>query len=981
MLSAGLWVSAVSCLVDVITATLAVGSVLMDDFETAGGRPLLVRIIEHSASPRVMDILNAVTRMFFDASKLKGSGNCNRVAYPVVGSIFEDLLKHVTGLNEGIDNNSDLGSLVQISRQLVTDRQRNVDKECIVQNIAYLLLTVYSSDQSNCSLLEENYNLLPLLVICLPALNGWDSISAVLTTMNYVCQCIDSTSTLPMVTLCAAAVVMMQGALSKLNSSDHRDFSLQQMEITCSSFEAVIRGQMKYATVVVRGHLLKYMLAIPLQELHSMIVHQGVETLDQKSIDVFTKVIDFVFVVLHRSLDSAQEVRSSGCLDLILAVVAIDDLSLSFEDRLLTLLGELAATDAANLAEAFRGVLGLLRSINGSSSSSILGAQRGGTERANTIVISNKRRKAKVVKTHLLCSTLRRMMSCSNEGAAVWRGSYGWRAVVELIVGLNNGFDMQSGPLAGIIRTENISEATDCLLSTLSSYVDCLATDFALSPVIDKAEKDYDMNRAFFRDSCSRDVVSALLQTKIFHVSSDYAERGLHVVFGLLRGYVGLYPLTAKAVIINPEATEIIMDLLAHAPLDVAKRAVELLIDHALSSVDGCQLLCEEGISGQIITALLDTQSQSPLKEMHGLHEHLIKLLKTLMTGYLLHKDFTAVFCLSIRRDVFGDEYRYKLLPPWQAMETHRDDAITGSSVGGGGGGGGGGVEKSISLRGLQFLLEIVKDMEGSPMHTSVPHFALGLTASSLPFLEQWMAKATPPPVNLLKAGATITPVPAAPLHPAHLTAQLGDTAKFPGNNFTFSTWVRLPISSALPMTTPYTLPSSIASMPSSSGNSSAAEGATRDVIPLLSLTCWTAVFLELHWDVMGNFLRVATNRGSIVSTLQFDLPPLLINNPSAWHLFAITLQPKRIWSKSGSIGSVSMGVGTGGSSSNAGNKWVLQVLLSNTLSNAPSGLLSNTTYVLLVLLLYCLLSFPLIPTDHINDNCCTTDDRLCLTV
>ena len=933
MLSAGLWVSAVSCLVDVITATLAVGSVLMDDFETAGGRPLLVRIIEHSASPRVMDILNAVTRMFFDASKLKGSSNCNRVAYPIVGSIFEDLLKHVTGLDDGIDSNSDLGSLVQISRQLVTDRQRTMDKECIVQNIAYLLLTVYSSDQSNCSLLEENYNLLPLLVICLPALNGWDSISAVLTTMNYVCQCIDSTSTLPMVTLCAAAVVMMQSALSKLNSSDHRDFALQQMEITCSSFEAVIRGQMKYATVVVRGHLLKYMLAIPLQELHSMIVHQGVETLDQKSIDVFTKIIDFIFVVLHRSLDSAQEVRSSGCLDLILAVVAIDDLPLGFEDRLLSLLGELAATDAANLAEAFRGVLGLLRSINGSNSSSILGTQPSGTERTHTIVISNKRRKAKVIKTHLLCSTLRRMMSCSNEGISVWRESYGWRAMVELIGCLffYNGFDMKSGPLAGMIRTENVSEANDCLISTLSSYVDIVAADFTLSPVIDQSEKDYDMNRTFFRDSCSRDVVNTLLQTKIFHVS-EYAERGLHIIFGLLRGYVGPFPLTSKPVIINPEATEIIIDLLARVPLDVAKCAIELLIDHALSSVDGCQLLCEEGISGQIISALLDTQSRSPLRELYGLHEHMIKLLKTLMTGYILHKDFTAVFCLSIRRDVFGDEYRYKLLPPWQAMETHRDDALADSSLVDGG-------KNGMSLRGLQFLLDVVKDMEGSSLHTSVPHFVLGLNASSLPFLEQWMTKDTPPSVNISKAGTTSTPTTAAPLHPSHLTVQLGDTAKFPGNSFTFSTWVRLPISSALSMTTSYALPSSITSM-YSSDNVSPTEDTTRDVIPLLSLTCWTAVFLELHWDVKGNFLRVATKRGSIVSTLQFDLPPLLVNNPHAWHLFAITLQPKRIWSKSGSISSVSMGVGTSGPSSNAGNKWVLQVLHSNTLPNEPSVLI-----------------------------------------
>jgi hypothetical protein len=50
---AGVWVSAVGCLVDVITATLAVGAVMMDDFEAAGGRALLVRIVERSSPGHV----------------------------------------------------------------------------------------------------------------------------------------------------------------------------------------------------------------------------------------------------------------------------------------------------------------------------------------------------------------------------------------------------------------------------------------------------------------------------------------------------------------------------------------------------------------------------------------------------------------------------------------------------------------------------------------------------------------------------------------------------------------------------------------------------------------------------------------------------------------------------------------------------------------------------------------------------------------
>jgi hypothetical protein len=199
--TAGMWLTGVSCLVDVVTSTLS--ALLMDEFEAAGGKELLLRILEGSRSVYLMPIMSSITRLYFNPQK-----DAEYLSYSSLESIFVEFIKDIYGLKRTIDLNDDIESLMTICNHLVKFRSKFIEKEYIIQNIGYLLLTIYSSDHLNFEVLDTEYYLLSMLILSLPALNGWDTMSAVLTTLNYVCQCVDTEMEMPIISLCAATVVM-----------------------------------------------------------------------------------------------------------------------------------------------------------------------------------------------------------------------------------------------------------------------------------------------------------------------------------------------------------------------------------------------------------------------------------------------------------------------------------------------------------------------------------------------------------------------------------------------------------------------------------------------------------------------------------------------------------------------------------------------------------------------------------------------------
>lgn len=164
---------------------------------------LFVVMLLGSRSSRLMPVMTTITRLYFNPLK-----DAEYLSYLSFESMFVEFIKDFYGLKRTIDSNDDVESLMTICNHLVKFKSKLSEKEYVIQNIGYLLLTIYSSDHLNWEALETDYYLLSLLIVSLPALIGWDTMSAVLTTLNYVCQCVDNEIEMPIIALCAATVVM-----------------------------------------------------------------------------------------------------------------------------------------------------------------------------------------------------------------------------------------------------------------------------------------------------------------------------------------------------------------------------------------------------------------------------------------------------------------------------------------------------------------------------------------------------------------------------------------------------------------------------------------------------------------------------------------------------------------------------------------------------------------------------------------------------
>jgi hypothetical protein len=132
------------------------------------------------------------------------------------------------------------------------------------------------------------------------------SISAVLTTLNYVCQCVETSASLSVISLCAAATVIANTALSHGNFDQA---SQQQLVSCCSSFDAIVRGHSKFSTIILRCGMLQYLIISPLKQFHDMAI--GGQRIDRKYVPIYDKIIDLMIVVFRRN-PSAQTRWLSG---------------------------------------------------------------------------------------------------------------------------------------------------------------------------------------------------------------------------------------------------------------------------------------------------------------------------------------------------------------------------------------------------------------------------------------------------------------------------------------------------------------------------------------------------------------------------------------------------------------------------------------------------------------------------------------------
>ena len=524
-------------------------------------------IIQVTSEERLTSLINTITRLFFDPKKPE------IVSQPSVGGIFIDYLRDLFELRRGLSAEDDLQSLHDISSHLVTLKGRLLGREYVIQRIGYTLLTIYSNDPSNCDILEENYHFLSLLVVSLPALEGWDAISAILTTLNYVCQCIDTETELPILALCAAISVMTRNAIYAETDTEREKF-YHQLDATCSSFEAIIRGQAKYAFLIVKYGVLKWILCDPLVDLD-----QQLESGGDMSLRVYIRVIDFIISVHKSGPPTSEIIRDSGLLEITFRVISANNetniLPIEISRRLLMLLEGLVNADFCHLEEILRFLMRLfdvLLPVPVINSPGISGPGLGLGS-------------CNVKKITFLCQTFSRIIEGSKKGYSAWSQSCGVEYLINMMNRLHGVFtdapctellqlqpiNQQLSPFmikkssrslsSGAILSKtssgsrknlfsysqpssnsnfDISQIDDpfpgqimIFLDILVAIADCISTDFRIFKMKNKGEKDFEIFFTVYRRNYVL-LANSLIGTNIF--SSAHAEWGIRILFGLLKG-------------------------------------------------------------------------------------------------------------------------------------------------------------------------------------------------------------------------------------------------------------------------------------------------------------------------------------------------------------------------------------------------------------------------------------------------------------
>jgi hypothetical protein len=583
-----------------------------------------------SSADHLMPLMTSMTRLLFNPKKPE------IVSEPLVGIIFADFLKDLFNLRRVISIEDDVQSLYDISSHLVTQRMGLIGREHVIQSTGYLLLTIYSSDPSNCDLLEESYHFLSLLIVSLPALDGWDSISAVLTTLNYVCQCIDSETEMPIVALCAAMSVMARNALYG-DTSAVRERAFQQLDATCSSFEAIIRGQPKYASMIVKSGMLKWILCDALRGF-----------LQAQMVPVYSRIVDFVIAVHKKGPPDVGTVQKSGLLPVIHKIFSANHVDssppLQLTQKLLFLLEELVRADSTHLEEVFRCIIRLLDVLIPVKSMSNSPGSRASVRKGS----------GNVERISSLCDSLCRIIEGRKKALTVWRDLQGLQWLIALMVRMEGAFPSLPGvsvPLspfavtAGVkgkkggisplrasrsmsrgegdntlLSAPSLGGNTAALLGTMNALLNCIAVDFTVFSSSDTKTKENETSRPAMRRNY-RLLADAFIATNVF--CSEHAEYGLRALFGLLEGQVqqlsleilgagspavsqktqaadtytaildGLSPYACviSGKVIVPAAAEVILEMLLRLPPSIGMRAVEMLQIMAGSSEGLCALV------------------------------------------------------------------------------------------------------------------------------------------------------------------------------------------------------------------------------------------------------------------------------------------------------------------------------------------------------------------------------------------------------
>ena len=356
----GMWITGIKCVVDVVNAGGGTSSVLLNDFEIAGGSRLFLQILRSCSSRHFLQTLNTMMTMFSGPSKKAE----DMLSFTCIPNILSEFLLDTLRLGSGFSAKDKTEKLVEASFAVVDSFGANLEKEHIIQGMSYSLLTLYSNDPANCTSLESNYCFIPTLIVSIPSIPQAETITAVLTTANYVCQCTDYTSEMTLRALCAAsAVVVLRATDIHLTLSSRMQAGFQA-DLLFSSVDAISRSSVNGAETFLRNGLLKLILCDPFEKL-CFEVSGGIQV-DKLTFDIFKKIVDLIIVLNAKTIAAAEEVRKTGISLSFRKIIASKNISAEFLGTLLRLHEEFSKIDKSYLQESLINIMSWIREIKGS---------------------------------------------------------------------------------------------------------------------------------------------------------------------------------------------------------------------------------------------------------------------------------------------------------------------------------------------------------------------------------------------------------------------------------------------------------------------------------------------------------------------------------------------------------------------------------------------------------------------------------------
>jgi hypothetical protein len=627
----GMWVVGMQCVVEVIACTMSISSVLMSDFETAGGNKLFIHMLKNAAPERFMVLMNTICQLMFDPEKTADEPVISTAA----GAILLDFLREVLHLRQSIKHDQSVETLMAMSETIYKSRHSLVGREFMVQSMSYSLLTIYSNNPQNCSALEETYNFLPTLILSIPSITVSDSISAVLTALNFVCLCVESCAGLPMTALCATCAVIIQQALKKINDTDAaKIFTAEeqaavalQLDLIFQTVEGILRNNQRYAIALLNGGFLHHAIYEPFVNLCTQVL-LGAEVKPQ-SIPIFGKVVQILLSIIAKTNEAADEVRDSGLTLIIKNLVSSKPVSREFSLMLLRLTKQLARCDETHLKDSF-----------------------------NTIFTTMQAVESDFGKLRQLADTLAVILLENEIAPALCHAMGGMEYTVASLRSFEDQF-LQFVAVYGVDYAQSPGALE--LVQSLEAVMRVLAFQIRLSSP-QPSDPDFFQRNLVFRRYYEI-AADALHSSGIY--SSVFMDRGLDFVFQLIAGFTG------EVTIINAAAVEILVKLMARFDSALFNVALVRFCEYAESCETSGKQLNETGVVCQLIEYFHPIFHDLAVSYDHPI----FKLFRLLTQSYLTVESFVALFKYIVRPVLLPGECSFKLMQPWESYSAEHASA------------------------------------------------------------------------------------------------------------------------------------------------------------------------------------------------------------------------------------------------------------------------------------------------------------------